>query len=45
MRRINVVCRCCNIVGRMVTCLGKSGNGQIGKRINQVMQALSELAI
>ena len=32
-------------VGRMVTYLGKSGNGQIGKRINQVMQALSELAI
>jgi 3-hydroxyisobutyrate dehydrogenase-like beta-hydroxyacid dehydrogenase len=29
----------------MVTYLGKSGNGQIGKRINQVMQALSELAI
>jgi 2-hydroxy-3-oxopropionate reductase len=32
-------------VGRMVTYLGKNGNGQIGKRINQVMQALSELAI
>ena len=32
-------------VGRMVTYLGKNGNGQIGKRINQVIQALSELAI
>ena len=32
-------------VGRMVTYLGKNGNGQIGKRINQMMQALSELAI
>ncbi|HEY7220462.1 MAG TPA: NAD(P)-dependent oxidoreductase [Candidatus Binatia bacterium] len=32
-------------VGSMVTYLGKNGNGQIGKRINQVMQALSELAI
>jgi len=32
-------------VGRMVTYLGKSGNGQIGKRINQMMQAMSELAI
>ena len=32
-------------VGRMVTYLGKNGNGQIGKQINQVMQALSELAI
>ena len=32
-------------VGRMVTYLGKNGNGQIGKRINQVMQAMSELAI
>lgn len=32
-------------VGRMVTYLGQNGNGQIGKRINQVMQALSELAI
>src|SRR5439155_1449914 len=32
-------------VGRTVTYLGKNGNGQIGKRINQVMQALSELAI
>ena len=29
----------------MVTYLGKNGNGQIGKRINQMMQALSELAI
>jgi 3-hydroxyisobutyrate dehydrogenase-like beta-hydroxyacid dehydrogenase len=32
-------------VGHMVTYLGKNGNGQIGKRINQMMQALSELAI
>jgi 3-hydroxyisobutyrate dehydrogenase-like beta-hydroxyacid dehydrogenase len=32
-------------VGRMVTYLGRNGNGQIGKRINQMMQALSELAI
>ena len=32
-------------VGWMVTYLGKNGNGQIGKRINQMMQALSELAI
>jgi 2-hydroxy-3-oxopropionate reductase len=32
-------------VGRVVTYLGKNGNGQIGKRINQMMQALSELAI
>jgi 3-hydroxyisobutyrate dehydrogenase-like beta-hydroxyacid dehydrogenase len=32
-------------VGRMVTYLGKNGNGQIGKQINQVMQAMSELAI
>ena len=24
-------CRCCNIIGRMVTYLGKNGNGQIGK--------------
>jgi len=32
-------------VGRMVTYLGKNGNGQVGKRINQMMQALSELAI
>ena len=32
-------------VGRMVTHLGKNGNGQIGKRINQMMQAMSELAI
>jgi 3-hydroxyisobutyrate dehydrogenase-like beta-hydroxyacid dehydrogenase len=29
----------------MVTYLGKNGNGQIGKRINQLMQAMSELAI
>jgi 3-hydroxyisobutyrate dehydrogenase-like beta-hydroxyacid dehydrogenase len=32
-------------IGRMVTYLGKSGNGQIAKRINQMMQAMSELAI
>ena len=32
-------------VGCMVTYLGKNGNGQIGKRINQMMQAMSELAI
>ena len=32
-------------VGRMVTYLGKNGNGQMGKRINQMMQAMSELAI
>lgn len=32
-------------VGHMVTYLGKSGNGQIGKQINQMMQAFSELAI
>jgi len=32
-------------VGRMVTYLGKNGNGQAGKRINQMMQAMSELAI
>jgi 3-hydroxyisobutyrate dehydrogenase and related beta-hydroxyacid dehydrogenases len=32
-------------VGRTVTYLGKNGNGQLGKKINQMMQALSELAI
>ena len=32
-------------IGRTVTYLGKSGNGQIAKRINQMMQAMSELAI
>lgn len=32
-------------VGRTVTYLGKSGNGQIGKRINQMMQSISELAM
>ena len=32
-------------VGRTVTYLGKNGNGQIGKRINQMMQAISEVAI
>ena len=29
----------------MVTYLGPNGNGQVGKKINQMMQALSELAI
>jgi len=28
-----------------VTYLGANGNGQVGKKINQMMQALSELAI
>ncbi|MGH7772746.1 MAG: NAD(P)-dependent oxidoreductase [Candidatus Binatia bacterium] len=32
-------------IGRMVTYLGKNGNGQIGKQINQMMQTMSELAI
>ncbi len=32
-------------IGRMVTYLGKNGNGQVAKRINQMMQAMSELAI
>jgi 3-hydroxyisobutyrate dehydrogenase-like beta-hydroxyacid dehydrogenase len=32
-------------IGRMVTYLGKSGNGQVGKRINGAMQALCQLAI
>jgi 3-hydroxyisobutyrate dehydrogenase-like beta-hydroxyacid dehydrogenase len=32
-------------IGRTVTYLGKSGNGQIAKRVNQMMQAISELAI
>jgi len=32
-------------VGKMVTFLGPNGNGQVGKKINQMMQALSELAI
>jgi 3-hydroxyisobutyrate dehydrogenase-like beta-hydroxyacid dehydrogenase len=32
-------------VGHMVTYLGKNGNGQVGKKINQMMQAMSELAI
>jgi 3-hydroxyisobutyrate dehydrogenase-like beta-hydroxyacid dehydrogenase len=32
-------------IGRMVTYLGKNGNGQTAKRINQMMQAMSELAI
>jgi 3-hydroxyisobutyrate dehydrogenase-like beta-hydroxyacid dehydrogenase len=41
-RRCLPVLQC---VGRTVTYLGKSGNGQIAKRINQMMQAFSELAI
>ena len=32
-------------IGRTVTYLGKSGNGQIGKQVNQMMQSISELAI
>lgn len=32
-------------IGRVVTYLGKNGNGQVAKRINQMMQAMSELAI
>lgn len=32
-------------IGRTVTYLGKNGNGQIGKTINQMMQTFSELAI
>ena len=32
-------------IGRMVTYLGVNGNGQVGKKINQMMQAMSELAI
>jgi 3-hydroxyisobutyrate dehydrogenase-like beta-hydroxyacid dehydrogenase len=32
-------------VGRTVTYLGKNGNGQLGKHINQMMQSISELAI
>jgi len=32
-------------IGHMVTYLGKNGHGQVGKRINQMMQAISELAI
>jgi 3-hydroxyisobutyrate dehydrogenase len=32
-------------IGKTVTYLGPNGNGQIGKKINQMMQALSELAI
>ena len=32
-------------IGRTVTYLGQNGNGQIAKRINQMMQAMSELAI
>jgi 3-hydroxyisobutyrate dehydrogenase-like beta-hydroxyacid dehydrogenase len=32
-------------VGRTVTYLGKNGNGQLGKQINQMMQSISELAI
>ncbi len=32
-------------VGKTVTFLGKNGNGQIGKLVNQMMQALCELGI
>ncbi|MBM4261416.1 MAG: NAD(P)-dependent oxidoreductase [Deltaproteobacteria bacterium] len=32
-------------IGQMVTYLGPNGNGQVGKKINQMMQAMSELAI
>jgi 3-hydroxyisobutyrate dehydrogenase-like beta-hydroxyacid dehydrogenase len=32
-------------VSRTVTYLGQSGNGQLGKRVNQMMQSISELAI
>ncbi len=32
-------------IGKMVTYLGVNGNGQVGKKINQMMQAMSELAI
>jgi len=32
-------------IGRMITYLGKNGNGQIAKQINQMMQTMSELAI
>jgi len=32
-------------IGQVVTYLGKSGNGQIAKQINQMMQAFSELAV
>ena len=33
------------IVGRTVTYLGKNGNGQLGKIINEMMQTFSQLAI
>ena len=45
MRPISAALPVLQQVGRMVTYLGKNGNGQIGKRINQMMQAMSELAI
>lgn len=32
-------------IGKTVTYLGANGNGQVGKKINQMMQAMSELAI
>jgi 3-hydroxyisobutyrate dehydrogenase-like beta-hydroxyacid dehydrogenase len=32
-------------IGKMVTYLGANGSGQVGKKINQMMQAMSELAI
>lgn len=33
------------VIGHMVTYLGKNGNGQVAKQVNQMMQAMSELAI
>ena len=33
------------IIGRTVTYLGKNGNGQLGKIINEMMQTFSQLAI
>ena len=33
------------MIGRTVTYLGKNGNGQIGKIINEMMQTFSQLAI
>ncbi len=41
-RRCLPVLQC---IGQLVTYLGKSGNGQVAKQINQMMQAFSELAI
>lgn len=33
------------VIGHTVTYLGKNGNGQVSKQVNQMMQAMSELAI